>query len=117
MSQLYVAFFFYRSAYKKIFQFDRVKAEFARWGYHRPGLVTRFLSGVWIVGGSALLIPTTVGLAAAVLMVFMIFAIATLVYHGELNRLIEPAGPTALILLILVIRGKETLTQLSVWFS
>ncbi len=113
--QLYLAFFFLRSAYRKTVNFERVSAEFARWGYPHPGLTTRFLSIVWVACSVLLLIPATVGFSALVLLGFMIIAFATLWNHGEYHRLHEPAVPMILLLFILVIRFDE-ISLLSDWY-
>ncbi len=106
-SQLYLAFFFLRSAYRKTINFERVRAEFAGWGYPYPGLITRFLSLVWVVCSVLLLIPSTAVFSALLLLGFMIIAFATLWVHGEYRRLIEPAVPIMLLVFIVIIRIDE----------
>ncbi len=102
--QLYLAFFFLRSAYRKTVNFERVSAEFARWGYPYPGLITRFLSLVWVVCSVSLLVPATTVYSALALLGFMIIAFITLWVHGEYRRLTEPAVPIVLLLLIVITR-------------
>ncbi len=106
-AQLYLVFFFLRSAYRKTVNFERVSAEFARWGYPHPGLITRFLSLVWVVGSVLLLIPSTAVFSALLLLGFMIIAFATLWVHGEYRRLIEPAVPIMLLVFIVAVRFDE----------
>ncbi len=113
-AQLYLVFFFLRSAYRKTVNFERVSAEFARWGYPYPGLITRFLSLVWVVCSVFLLIPATAIYSALALLGFMITAFATLWVHGEYRRLIEPAVPIMLLVFIVIIRFNEV-TQSIEW--
>jgi uncharacterized membrane protein YphA (DoxX/SURF4 family) len=104
---LYLAFFFIRSAYRKVKGYERVTAEFLQWGYPFPGQVTFFLIAVWILGSTALLIPETTGFAAVALLAFMAVAFATLVVHGEYRRLVEPSVPIVLLVIIIAIHQQE----------
>jgi uncharacterized membrane protein YphA (DoxX/SURF4 family) len=105
--QLYLAYFFFRSAYRKVTGYERVKAEFLGWGYPFPGHITFFLIVVWVLGATAILIPSVSGLAASVLLAFMIVASATLIIHGEYIRLVEPAVPIVLLVFVLVTQGDQ----------
>ncbi len=100
--QFYLAFFFVRSAYRKTTRFERVKAEFEGWGYPFPGLIARLLSIIWCVCATAMLFPATAVLSATVLLAFMIAAFATLFIHGEYRRLVEPAIPIVLLLVVIM---------------
>ena len=110
--QLYLAFFFIRSAYRKVTGYERVSAEFLHWGYPFPGQVTFFLIAVWILGATALLIPAWSGLAAVSLLAFMLVAFATLLINGEFRRLVEPARPIVLLLFVVAVRSDEMLERL-----
>jgi len=103
--QLYLAYFFFRSAYRKVTGYERVKAEFLGWGYPFPGQITYFLIAVWVLGATAILIPSVSALAAGVLLVFMIVAFANLLIHGEYKRLVEPAVPIVLLVFVLVTKS------------
>jgi uncharacterized membrane protein YphA (DoxX/SURF4 family) len=105
--QFYLAFLFYRSAYRKVTGYARVTDEFQRWGYPFPGLVTFFLICVWILCATAQLFPTWSAPSAIVLLVFMIAAFTTLVIHREFKRLVEPARPIALSAFIIYARSNE----------
>ncbi|MCP4183170.1 MAG: DoxX family membrane protein [Hyphomicrobiales bacterium] len=105
--QLYLAYFFFRSAYRKVTGYERVKAEFQGWGYPFPDYVTFFLIAVWILGATAILAPFLSGLAAAVLLGFMIVAFATLLIHGEYMRLVEPAIPIVLLAYVIAAQRKQ----------
>jgi len=107
LCQCYLAYLFFRSAYKKVTQFERVKAEFLRWGYPFPGQVTFFLIVIWILSAISILIPMLAGFAAVVLLVFMIVAFITLLIHSEIHRLVEPARPIALSLFVIAARSSE----------
>ena len=107
MCQIYLAYFFFRSAYRKVLGYERVKAEFFAWGYPFPGQVTVFLIVIWIIGGTALLIPVSAGISALVLLAFMTVAFVTLLVHGEYRRLVEPARPIALLMIIVALRFYE----------
>ena len=107
--QLSLAYLFFRSAYRKVTRFERVSAEFIRWGYPFPGQVIFFLIVVWILGATAILIPVWAGVAAAVLLPFMIVAFLTLLFHGEFRRLVEPSLPIALLLFVIALHGNEIL--------
>jgi len=109
MCQLYLAFFFLRSAYRKTINFEKVSVEFQGWGYPFPGFITRLLSLVWVICGIALLVPATSWLAAVVLMAFMIVACATLVWHREFRRLIEPAVPMLLLAIVIWVRRQDAI--------
>ncbi|MCP4071618.1 MAG: DoxX family membrane protein [Hyphomicrobiales bacterium] len=105
--QLYLAFFFARSAYRKVKNFERVSTEFRDWGYPLPEFVTGFLVCVWIVCSVTILIPSLAGITSVVLLVFMMIASATLLVHGEIRRLIEPAIPILLLLVIIMLRHAQ----------
>jgi len=105
--QVYLAFFFFRSAYRKTICFTHVADEFKRWGYPYPGQVTRFLIGVWILAGTSLLIPPLAASAALVLLLFMLVAFATLLVHGEIRRLVEPGVPIVLLTAVIALRFDE----------
>ena len=105
--QIYLAFLFYRSAYRKVTGYARVTDEFRRWGYPFPGQVTFFLICVWILCATALFIPILSGPSAIVLLVFMIFAAGTLVVHREFKRLVEPARPILLSMFTIFARSNE----------
>jgi uncharacterized membrane protein YphA (DoxX/SURF4 family) len=105
--QLYLAYFFFRSAYRKVTGYERVRAEFLGWGYPFPGRITFFLIIVWILGATAILVPSLSGLAAGVLLTFMIVAFVTLLIHGEYIRLVEPAVPIVLLVFVLVTQGDQ----------
>jgi uncharacterized membrane protein YphA (DoxX/SURF4 family) len=105
--QLYLAYFFFRSAYRKVTGFDRVTAEFLGWGYPFPGRITFFLIIVWILGATAILIPFLSGPAAGVLLAFMIVAFATLLIHGEYIRLVEPTVPIVLLVFVFVMQRNQ----------
>jgi len=109
VSQFLLAYFFFRSAYRKVTGYERVSAEFLRWGYPFPGQVTFLLIAVWILGGTAILVPAWAGIAAAVLLTFLIVAVATLLFHGEFRRLIEPGRPIVLLLFVIAVRSDEIL--------
>ncbi len=105
--QLYLAFFFARSAYRKVKNFERVSTEFRDWDYPLPEFVTGFLVCVWIVCTVTILIPFLAGITSVVLLVFMVIASATLLVHGEIRRLTEPAIPILLLLVIIMLRHAE----------
>lgn len=107
LCQCYLAYLFFRSAYKKVTQFERVSAEFSGWGYPFPRQVTFFLIVIWILSAIALLAPLLAGFAAVVLLAFMTIAFITLLLHGEIRRLTEPARPIALSLFIIAVRSGE----------
>ena len=111
--QIYLAYLFYRSAYKKVTKYETVKNEFLRWGYPFPGQLTFFLIIVWILAGAALLVPALAGFSALVLALFMIVAFATLVVHGEYRRLIEPTQPLVLSTFIIVMRFDEIINTIT----
>ncbi len=102
--QIYLAFFFARSAYRKITGFERVRVEFQGWGYPFPGVVTGFLAAIWIVCAVTILIPSFVVVTAVVLLGFMTGAFLTLIRSGEFSRLIEPARPILAILVVLAVQ-------------
>ncbi len=105
--QLYLAYFFFRSAYRKVVGYERVRAEFLGWGYPFPGRITFFLIVVWILGATAILVPSLSGLAAGVLLAFMIVAFATLLIHSEYKRLIEPTVPIVLLIFVFVMHRNQ----------
>ena len=107
LCQCYLAYLFFRSAYKKVTQFESVKAEFLRWGYPFPGQVTFFLIAIWILSAISILVPMLAGFAAVVLLAFMIVAFITLLVHGEIHRLAEPARPIVLSLFVIAVRSNE----------
>ena len=113
LCQVTLAFLFFRSAYRKVKNFARVSAEFKGWGYPFPDLVTRFLTGVWIVTATTVLVPAWAAPAAAVLLAFMIVAFATLVYHREFRRLIEPTRPILLSSFVIWARGQGILDSIA----
>ena len=115
LCQVLLAYLFFRSAYRKVTGFERVSAEFRRWGYPFPNQVTRFLTGVWIVCATAVLVPAWAGLAAVVLLAFMVVAFSTLSHHREFRRLVEPARPILLSSFVVWARGKETLDLIGQW--
>ncbi len=105
--QFYLAFFFARSAYRKGRNFERVSAEFRAWGYPFPEIVTGFLACVWIVCTVTILIPSLAAVTSVVLLGFMMIAFTTLLVHGEIRRLKEPAIPILLLLVIIMLRHVE----------
>ena len=105
--QLYLAYFFFRSAYRKVTGYERVRAEFLGWGYPFPGRITFFLIIVWVLGATAILIPSLSGFAAGVLLAFMIVAFATLLIHGEYIRLVEPTVPIVLLAFVFVTQRNQ----------
>ena len=105
--QVYLAFFFFRSAYRKTVHFSHVADEFKRWGYPFPGQVTILLVGVWVLAGTSLLIPPLAATAALVLLLFMLVAFATLLVHGEIRRLVEPGVPIVLLTAVIALRFDE----------
>jgi uncharacterized membrane protein YphA (DoxX/SURF4 family) len=105
--QIYLAYLFYRSAYRKITGYARVTTEFQGWGYPFPGQITFSLICVWILCATALFVPMWSGPSAIVLLVFMIAAFTTLVVHREYKRLVEPARPIALSMFIIFARQNE----------
>ena len=105
--QWFLAYLFFRSAYKKVTQFEHVGEEFLRWGYPFPKQVTFFLIAVWILSATAILVPLLAGFAAVVLLAFMIVAFITLLLHGEIRRLAEPARPIVLSLFVIAVRSNE----------
>lgn len=105
--RLYLAWFFLRSAYRKVKSFDHISAEFQGWGYPFPRQVTFFLIAVWLWSAPALLIPISVGPAAIVLLAIMLVAAATLLFHGEYRRMIEPAVPIALLAIVAALHLQE----------
>ena len=107
MCQFLLAYFFFRSAYRKVTGYERVKNEFLGWGYPFPGQVTFFLIAVWILGATALLVPLWAGFSAAVLLVFMLVAFTTLLIHGEYRRLVEPLQPIVLLLIVIALRRND----------
>jgi uncharacterized membrane protein YphA (DoxX/SURF4 family) len=109
LCQCYLAYLFFCSAYKKVTQFERVSAEFLRWGYPFPRQVTFFLIVVWILSAIAILVPMLAGFAAVVLLAFMAVAFITLLLHGEIRRLVEPARPIALSLFVIAVHSSEML--------
>lgn len=113
MCQFYLAFFFFRSAYRKITKFERVSDEFLRWGYPFPGQITCLLIAVWILGATVLLIPGSTVLAAAALLAFMTVAFATLLIHREYRRLVEPAVPIVLLVFIIAVHRQELIDTFS----
>ncbi len=115
LCQVLLAFLFFRSAYRKVKNFPRVSDEFKGWGYPFPDLVTRFLTGVWIVSATAVLVPAWAGLAAMVLLAFMIVAFATLVVHREFRRLVEPARPILLSSFVIWARSEEIGELIGPW--
>ncbi len=112
LCQLYAAKIFLVSAYRKTTGFQRVTAEFARWGYPFPDKVTFFLIVVWILGTFHLLIPDWSGLAAFALLPFMLVAFATLLAHGEFRRLREPAVPIVLLSIVAYARLDASMAML-----
>ena len=111
--QIYLAYLFFRSAYNKVTKYELVKAEFERWGYPFPGQITFFLIVVWILGATTILFPQWSVFPAFVLLAFMTVAFATLVFHGEYRRLVEPGLPMALSLFIVIVRFNELLDAVS----
>lgn len=107
LCQIYLAFFFLRSAYRKMVGFERVSGEFRDWGYPFPSQVTVFLIIVWVICAPALLVPSWVGLSAVTLLAFMTVAFATLLVHGLCRKLIEPTVPIVLLLIVIAIRRNE----------
>ncbi len=105
--QLYLAFFFARSAYRKVKNYQRVREEFRGWGYPLPGIVTGFLVCIWIICAFTILIPPFAGLAAVVLLAFMLVAFATLLWNREIWRLIEPCQPILVLFVVITVRHKE----------
>ena len=116
LSQICLAFLFYRSAYRKVTKFELVKEEFLCWGYPFPGQVTFFLIVIWILAGAALLIPQWAGFSALVLAFFMLVAFITLLMHGEYRRLIEPTRPLLLSIFIVAVRSGDMINVVeSIW--
>ena len=113
--QVYLAFFFLRSAYRKTIHFTRVADEFKRWGYPFPGQVTIFLVGMWIFAGSSLLIPPLAASAALLLLLFMLVAFATLLVHGEIRRLVEPGVPIVLLTVVIALRFDELMNVIQLF--
>ena len=107
LCQCYLAYLFFRSAYKKVTQFECVSEEFLRWGYPFPRQVTFFLIAVWILSATAILVPLLAGFAAMVLLAFMIVAFITLLIPGEIRRLAESARPIVLSLFVIAARSDE----------
>lgn len=107
LCQLYLAWFFFRSAYRKTVNYEKVSAEFGRWGYPFPRELTFFLIVVWIQCATLLLVPGVASGAAAVLLAFMLVAFLTLMVHREWQRLREPAIPMVMLALVAIGRSAE----------
>ncbi len=109
--QIYLAYFFIRSAYRKVTGYQRVTDEFKLWGYPFPEQITFFLIVIWILGATALVVRPWSGFAAIVLLAFMIVAFATLVANREYKRLNEPAKPILLLIFVIFARNNEILSM------
>lgn len=113
LCQLYLVFFFLRSAFRKVRNFEKVSAEFRGWGYVFPRQITLLLICVWIVCSVFLLVPKWAGVSAIVLLSFMLVAFATLVVNREFRRLREPSVPIALLAIVIVVRWSEVISALN----